>query len=135
MFSGLLRALILIKGLLERASTDTHVYCVQFARRLRRLSANISWPSSFISFSRKPIYINFFLVPSTSSISSKNPFFNRPSTTSEPVSKPSDYDYIEAELIGRDNTRAECEEVFQHCERSILEIFTEIYDNKMFEFV
>lgn len=58
----------------------------------------------------------------------------RPSTTSEPLSRLSDYDYIEAEKIGRDQRDGNCEEKFSDCRLSIVEIFTEIHDNKMFKF-
>lgn len=58
----------------------------------------------------------------------------RPSTTSEKVDKSSDYDYIKAETIGKEKNGPECREVFHQCKRSILEIFTQIDDNKMFQF-
>ncbi|CRK96915.1 CLUMA_CG010326, isoform A [Clunio marinus] len=57
---------------------------------------------------------------------------NSPSTTAEAVSKLSDYDYIEAEKIGRTATSSGCDKVFHQCERSIMEIFTEVFESKMF---
>ena len=49
--------------------------------------------------------------------------------------KPSDYDYIKAELIGKDQAEPECDKIFHQCKRSIMEIFTQIHDNKMFQFI
>jgi hypothetical protein len=39
---------------------------------------------------------------------------------------------MKAELIGKDGTA--CNEVFYQCKKSIMEIFTEIDNNKMFQF-
>lgn len=50
------------------------------------------------------------------------------------MSKAGDYDYVKAESIGRDETKPDCGKVFHQCNRSIMEIFTEVYDNKMFQF-
>ncbi|CAG9803950.1 unnamed protein product [Chironomus riparius] len=56
--------------------------------------------------------------------------FFTPSTTSEPTNRPSDYDYIKAEAIGRDKKGDDetCKNVFYQCKQSILDIFTQNFD-------
>jgi hypothetical protein len=59
----------------------------------------------------------------------------RPSSTSEPVSKKADYDYIKAEMIGRDKTGPTCDKVFKQCKRSIMDIITNVHENPFFQFI
>ncbi|KAG5669345.1 hypothetical protein PVAND_017233 [Polypedilum vanderplanki] len=59
--------------------------------------------------------------------------FFTPSTTaaSEPVTKPSDYDYIKAEMMGKEDENGDkkiCEQAFKDCKESIMDVFTQIFD-------
>jgi hypothetical protein len=51
------------------------------------------------------------------------------------VSKKADYDYIKAEMIGRDRAGPACEKVFHQCKRSIMDIITNVDDNPLFQFI
>lgn len=50
---------------------------------------------------------------------------SRPSTTHDEISDHSDYEYYQAEKLGREG--APCEHVFKECHKSILNEFTGVY--------
>lgn len=120
------RKFVLIKGILARASTAGCVCFEGYAKQLMFISASISWASFFTYFSRKQFSHFFPFQRIFSSIS-----IYRPSTTSEAVRSSSDYDFVKAELIGRDKADGGCEKVFHQCKQSIMEIFTEVYESSL----
>ena len=58
--------------------------------------------------------------------------FSSPSTTNEAITNPLHHDYIKAEALGKSGEP--CNEIFKECKKSLLEIFTQVHDNKMFDF-
>lgn len=55
--------------------------------------------------------------------------FFRPSITNDEISEHSDYEYLRAEMLGKDG--APCEQVFKECKVSILQQFGGIYSPMM----
>ncbi|CAO1343249.1 unnamed protein product [Diamesa tonsa] len=55
-----------------------------------------------------------------------------PSSTVDPVLKSDHYDYLKAEQLG--NNDEPCNEIFFQCKKSVLDIFTQVYDSDLFKF-
>jgi hypothetical protein len=55
-----------------------------------------------------------------------------PSSTDDKIVNKDHYDYLKAEMLGKDGEP--CSKIFYQCTRSIMEIFTQVYDSKLFKF-
>ncbi|CAO1423350.1 unnamed protein product [Diamesa hyperborea] len=55
-----------------------------------------------------------------------------PSTTTDPITTPAHHDYVEAEQLGKRDEA--CSEIFNQCKKSVLDIFTQVYDSQLFHF-
>ncbi|CAO1440557.1 unnamed protein product [Diamesa tonsa] len=55
-----------------------------------------------------------------------------PSTTTDPIRTPAHHDYVEAEQLGKRDEP--CSEIFNQCKKSVLDIFTQVYDSQLFHF-
>lgn len=59
--------------------------------------------------------------------------FFTPSSTDDVIINKDHYDYVKAEMLG--NAGENCGEVFYQCKKSIMEIFTQVYDSRnLFKF-
>lgn len=60
--------------------------------------------------------------------------FSRPSKTKEKIINSSDYEYLNAEKHGENFDGEDCAEIYSKCEKSLLEIISEIEDNNFYKF-
>lgn len=58
----------------------------------------------------------------------------RPSKTDEEFTSPSDIDYMKAQEHGENFEGDDCSEIYRKCEKSLLEIISEIENNDFYKF-